>query len=1785
MHLPRINRTTVKNIVQPDAVASTSTAANLHQRSEPPTQRAGHSLDSVGKRMLKSVGKLFQKSAEPRQAAAKVPSAKTAKTSQPMSDEQAAQQAARNTRLPGSRLQGADDLRQSMVRPGSDEAASSGTQHPASTRPVPVPAGSLPRSRAGRFDLQDGRLERTEASLPTPRTSLDSRVQAPNTERQTLQSLMLQSLMLAESLEAESRANRAHGAPPEADPQAAPPASLSRSNAGRFNVQHGHLERGALSPNTLALSTDGRPDFSSFSPPGMPQLLESVLARPGQTYLAQHSQPEQHLLLESSGHLLHLTQNAMSLSFLRNSKPLPDVQGSKQQTVKVEREGGQAHIDKPGMPRTTLQLPGNAHLAHITGVHQAPNGPPLRVHEGRLYQFSQASGRWQATEHPEDIAFNGLVTGGNGTIYAKSDNALIDLSSTVKPHLEVTDLQSFSVASDHVAALLLEDSQNVMLVDMAPGPEWPRRAKKLELELDGGQAKAAVVGLSATRLFVADTQGRLYSAERSAFDNDDTRLRLSPEQTTYTLEVKNGGNPQQVALGGHDSVTGFINGDDGRVHALIKDRAGEVHSHALDEQHSQLQGGWNLSQVLVLDNQRGLQEITEPAPADRLNLDRSGLVGLVQGRIQRWDATPQAWKDTSVRDIERLQRGADSKAYVLKGGKLLKLDVSPEHKKIPFSASAALAQVPRSTTVAMGEEIEGLGDRVISAFAMVNDKQFTALDDQNRLTAHHKDRDPVELNLPGLDGAIQALALDEKHNLHALTQTGGLYRLPKEVWQAAQPAAESQARWTPVPTPGGQPLSNLYSNDDNALSAEVEGASRQGVVKLKGTEWHGFEPRPVEQNGLNDTFSRIFQTHKTRRIPGTGGTIKAELNVLGRAGMEKSNRASASEFISAHVFKSTGKTPRVLKNIGNHIQHRYHGREGLKPLYESQSVLFKRLELIHEAAPADAPGVDLKTRIKALNLGASGESLMKELEAFRDELEKHTYTALMDIGQGYGKFTNLRQSDGLLNVHGELAKSSTRTELGKSLADLKTRLNFKSSGHDLVSEFQNALTRIAPSAENRTGQLLQRLKDAGLKLSHQKADIPLGQRRDSSDDIGLSKARLALDMVTLHSVGKLLDKLELLTPAADTKALHKELETLRDTTYGKHPVKQVTEMGFTSHDKLETTYDAIKTFLKAFKKPDHAVSVNMRAATGSKDQIELAEKLKSMLKQLENGNDEISLLRSYGLNITSPFAMFANRTLGPWPLAAATGNRNYMLNAERGEDGIVLHLLREAVGSVSAGVGGGKDFWPGLFDENNPARHVGIGNDRQLTPNLRFGADLTATATGTQRVGVAFRVPDDAIDHFVDDLFEGKLNPLQVLNKAFDHEAQEARRFNFDLTAGVTAELRAGFDLSDKDSKPLAAIARLGVAANVNINLLTYTDYSLSENNDKTHMREGGKNRVQLGNNALAAVQGRMQLSVSHTDNTPPSKMAQQSAANNLGVTGSVTVDSKTTKRVKFRYQVAQPMTAQSLAKISDGLADAFKDTASHTKLKALADPLDPRYVGNDPDQAIQVQLEELQRIFADKPWQNDAQYKALRDLRRATVQQQASVNQHSVLDNARFESNATNLSRLDEQSIITSIISKVKELSNPSNASRVARFISEDPKLKALLKEMQASDGNLARVRLEPKDSLIDRIDEGSRDGTMTQGELAGLLDNRNNLRIKALTVYHTATQQGAFTSPTPLVSYNSTASLAVTKALGHIAFTYGADQDTPVGYTFDGELSRPSEALKAATGSLKEAGFELKS
>uniref|UniRef100_UPI00130D4F02 AvrE-family type 3 secretion system effector n=2 Tax=Pseudomonas syringae group TaxID=136849 RepID=UPI00130D4F02 len=61
MQAPTISRNT-GNVIQTQATAALRNPSDLQQRAEQPTQRSSHSLGSLGKRMLKSVGKVFQKS-------------------------------------------------------------------------------------------------------------------------------------------------------------------------------------------------------------------------------------------------------------------------------------------------------------------------------------------------------------------------------------------------------------------------------------------------------------------------------------------------------------------------------------------------------------------------------------------------------------------------------------------------------------------------------------------------------------------------------------------------------------------------------------------------------------------------------------------------------------------------------------------------------------------------------------------------------------------------------------------------------------------------------------------------------------------------------------------------------------------------------------------------------------------------------------------------------------------------------------------------------------------------------------------------------------------------------------------------------------------------------------------------------------------------------------------------------------------------------------------------------------------------------------------------------------------------------------------------------------------------------------------------------------------------------------------------------------------------------------------------------------------------------------------
>lgn len=162
------------SIIQPTVTPDAHAATDLQQRAEQPRQRSSHSLSSVGKRALKSVGKLFQKSKAPQQKAATPPTAKNVKTSPSAANVATASNAAtprnkaRESGSSNSSPQHTNSAPKSILRTHPIQASSSGAQ----THEIHPEAASRKNLRV-RFDLPQDRLERSPSYLDSDNPMTD----------------------------------------------------------------------------------------------------------------------------------------------------------------------------------------------------------------------------------------------------------------------------------------------------------------------------------------------------------------------------------------------------------------------------------------------------------------------------------------------------------------------------------------------------------------------------------------------------------------------------------------------------------------------------------------------------------------------------------------------------------------------------------------------------------------------------------------------------------------------------------------------------------------------------------------------------------------------------------------------------------------------------------------------------------------------------------------------------------------------------------------------------------------------------------------------------------------------------------------------------------------------------------------------------------------------------------------------------------------------------------------------------------------------------------------------------------------------------------------------------------------------------------------------------------------------------------------------------------------------------------------------------------------------------
>ena len=1533
---------------------------------------------------------------------------------------------------------------------------------------------------------------------------------------------------------------------------------LDRTLARRFTgidvdrIMAYNPARQATSSLEMGLDGKGKLRVGENTPAALRQLLQHTLGQPQRSYLAHHGQPDgDQLLMDKQGTLLHLQQTPAAIAVIRSSRPseakqmLDAAQGGRVSDYALGREGDGIFVAAQGdenRTRRDLDVTGRSHLAVLTGIHEDAEGQRLRLHDGKLYHFDIHSQAW--TPHPDEdgVPFKQLALQADGRIYALQGDALVDMSADEPlPPIEARDVRSFSVAADGIAALLCGqgDEQRVRLVGNGTDIEVSLGLNHIDAE-----ATLTQVGLTRERLYLTDNEGRLYSCERH-----EGRDQLS---LARDLDSAPGGD----RLGKTHFAEGFMQDDQARLNLLIKDPQGHLHSQPCRRADQPSRGSWNLTDALVVDNRRGLPNAS-PAMVDSLNLGRLGHVALEGGELQRWDTAANAWASTGIKNVERLQLGMDGKPYVLQDGKLLKLDVSPSVGRFAHDGNQSLAPTGQNIKVGLGGALTAeVGD--VRAFAMVNDKLFVTLDGEGQLNLHDNGKAARPLSLQGLDGEVRSLALDKQQNLHALSENGTLYRLPRQDWQAS-PAEQREPSWEALATPDNQPVASARTAHGNTLLIGLQGAEDE-ELQHDGTTWRPHNPAPLTPpQVLKELFERVRDDNKTWKLGGL--TVKASLNRLGRSNVENRHRSGTAEFIRAHVFKPTLETPRPLKNLGYNLQHRWQGREGLSDVYQEEGAAFEKLKAVGQNGSArPAEGEDLKSRIARLDRGEQGTPLSEALETFRAQLEESITQTLVSLGK----------EKGLLNLHGEPREGFKPPLLG----GLKQKLNPFNSGEDLTRQLRDALAQLG-SEPRRSAELLGLLDEKGVALAPQKSEIPLGRRRDPSDDSALLKARLALDVTTLHELSSLTEQIAAIPDAPSLEDCSQALSQLRDHGYGDNPLKVVTDMGFRGHDSLEADYDAVKAFLNAFKKTDHAVHINLRGAFGG-DSADMAKGLKAAIKEIESDH-ELHIHRTYGGSASTP-------TTGPggpftFPNGRLAGDRGYSLTFEIADSKLTATFIRQGGGSASVGA---------AVRERTIRRNHDLGPEREGGFSFPLDAYVKGTLGGNQRNALLFTLTEGEVDQFVDDLMQGKLNPYELMKKGSNHEVQHGYRFNFDIDAGASANVGQGFNLHEKEKgSPFSGVARFRAAVEVNLNLLNYNHHRMTNSNSAGRLQEeGGLNRPRLLNQVEVKGALQAQLIAGH-ENQKAKEAAKAAAAAglpepsvpfettgiNLGVTGSASVDMKTTKRFKFLFKPAQPLTNSDLAKLSGTLGKAFRDKASGTLLKEI-----------DTEGDLDKRLAALQDAFSDRDVVNDDQHAALKSLRQAADRQVAAQAGHNMLDYMRLESTYTNLSRLDEASLLTRLSAELNPNHAQSNSEYIASLMQADPKLEALIKQLQDTPGTTARVRLEFKDEVAAKVDKGSRDGTMTQDELVALLSDRNNMRLRAIMVYQTESKSEGFVSPTPLLGYSSGTSLALVRVLGRVNFDYGRDQDLPKGYQLEGDVAQYDKPTQEAIAALKREGYDVK-
>ncbi|QTF09550.1 AvrE-family type 3 secretion system effector [Brenneria izadpanahii] len=1588
------------------------------------------------------------------------------------------------------------------------------------------------------------------------------------------------------------------------------PESAPESDGAQFNDDVAQAEpfgqlsaarrppgEGSSSPGlNLKLDGKGRLQADETVSPALRTLLDETLGKDSQRFLA-HTTYEtdggerRHLLLGDEGKLFALKSSAHASIALHSSECCAEkkmleqaAKGKSAYSLHVAADGENASVrmsDKHhtgGETLATLPLPGRLHESLLTGIYRQPATPAdrseeqVRLHDGKLYALDETLEVWQKKS---DISFSKLSAQADNKLYAVQDKrTLTNLTDSVRSASFDDDIAAFAVNKRGQAAVLTDSGENARMhfmpsLDAARQRETVTLAlanSALALERGSEHLEAQTLGMADDQFYVTDSDGKLFVGDYPRPGQREAALKPAPQPEL------------ERAFSKDYQIEGFSSDEHGRLNALVKDPLKQTHVCPLGEE-GRFRPGWNLSDALVCDNQLGLTHI-HPTELETVDLKHLGKLTQQEGALYYLDKLTQSWAKAEG-GCGQLKKGLDGQAYVLKDGEVRKVSISVNSGGFRQGRDNvfSLAHVRNKPSSGGGLLPDAKPDNA-TAMAVINPYKFLVVSDKGDIRFHQAKPDsrlslhPAQtLPKTGIRGEVKDIVLDRGQNLYALTNQGEVFTLAKAQWQQP-PGVQTNAVWQTLPLPDES--AGHISHIQNDAAGNLVVTRDMDSYQRDGDGWrpmHNIEPAKTSSSEelLKQTvFERLGKAMKRHRIPKTGVTVQGAVSLGGFTGEEsKKIKSKFSERLSAHMFSPSMAAPRPLKNLAYAVQHQWQGRDGLKPLYQMQSALFKQLEAgnIHKSAIAVSPddvnaGEDLQLRLEKLDLGERGENVVAQLQHFRHELEDSALHSVIRLG---------RQQE-VVTQNGEL-NDKFKPSILKPVAQ---SLNPHRSGHDLIRMLLDVWRSVPVARESKVEKLLAGFVDKQADISHQKTDM--ARQRDPNDRGSLLKSRLILDTLTLKDLHQLVRKAELLSERSpdegQIKQLQQELSQLRNHQYGDNPVKQFTDMGFVSDRALEADYDTVKAFLNAFRKENHGINMTSRTVLEAESQTQLESKLVDTLQSLEE-EEFITFERHYGAAASSSYILSPKSLPIPLIPGASVGfNRTYALSLTRVGNDFLVEFDKKGNATGSLSVATGFNLIPELLPDNlkEKARAVAINKERDLLPDLRASGTVSGTVTGGPKSGLYFYLTNDELPDFIKGLTQGTLNPVDVMTKGVRHRVMEGNKLGFSLDVNGALEARAGVNLTDTGAAPTSAVARLAVGVGGGAKLMSVNRERAVEEGSALTTISHRDSKVRFFNQAnvdahVSASAGIMRA----TSDNPPETLPFFSA---VSASVSASVDKNAHKRVDVTMKNAEPLTEDNVDDLVKSLGKHFKDNTSRQVLAALKDVSD-----------IGEKLTILHKHFSGQEINSDERYEAVNKIKASLFEHHAALHGEEILSNARLRSYYNWVPSLKREGVSHYLHRQLDSALAPDNAKRIKTLMDSTPEVKSVLDKLRKDAPILMIVKLELKEDLKQRVLDGIHDKKLDRQDIVRLFGDRTNLRLGSIMFYQTLSKKEGLNTPTLILGGNSSATVSMTKNTGTIGLKYGRDQDTPIGFVLEGDIAKAGAGVATAMHQLKSEGMEMKS